>query len=72
LIDRSQVDEFGGKYAYFDSSKAMHELGYTYRSARETVRRTIAWIVERGFVAEKRRRGLQLHPSLHDAKGLAS
>ena len=64
MIDRSQVDEFAGKYAYFDSSKAVRELGYTFLSARETVRRTIAWLVERGFVAEKRRRVLRLHPSL--------
>jgi dihydroflavonol-4-reductase len=64
MLDRSQVDEFGGKYAYFDNGKAERELGYTHLSARETVRRTIAWIVERGFVTERRRRVLQLHPSV--------
>src|SRR5947207_5153039 len=64
MIDRSQVDEFAGKYAYFNCSKAERELGYTYRSARETVRRTVAWIVERGLVTERRRRALQLHPSV--------
>jgi nucleoside-diphosphate-sugar epimerase len=72
MLDRSQVDEFAGKYAYFDNSKAERELGYTYLSARETVRRTIAWIVERGFVTERRRSALQLHPSLRGAGGLAS
>ncbi|HJQ83658.1 MAG TPA: NAD-dependent epimerase/dehydratase family protein [Candidatus Binatia bacterium] len=71
MLDRSQVDEFGGKFAYFDSSKAVRELGYTYRSARETVRRTVAWVVERGFVAEKRRQALQLHPSLTQAGNLS-
>ncbi len=60
MIDRSQVDEFAGKYAYFDCSKAVRELGYTFLSARETVRRTIAWLVERGFVTERRRRVLRL------------
>ncbi len=40
-LDRSQVDEFGGRYGYFDSGKAQRELGYTYRPARETVQRTI-------------------------------
>jgi len=64
LIDRSQVDEFGGKYGYFDSGKAERELGYTYLPARETVRRTIAWLVARGFVTEKRQRALRLDPSL--------
>jgi nucleoside-diphosphate-sugar epimerase len=60
MIDRSQVDEFAGKYGYFDSRKAERELGYTHRSARETVGRTIAWLVDRGFVPEARRRALRL------------
>ena len=72
MIDRSQVDEFAGKYAYFSSAKAARELGYTWLPAREVVARTIAWIVERGMVVEKRRSALQLHPSLRDAKGLAA
>src|SRR3989442_1070756 len=66
LIDRSQVDEFGGKYGYFDSGKAERELGYTYLPARETVRRTIAWLVARGFVTERRQPALRLDPSLRN------
>jgi dihydroflavonol-4-reductase len=72
MLDRDQVDEFGGRYAYFDSGKAARELGYTYMPARETVRRTIAWIVERGFVSERRRAALRLHPSLRGAKEAAA
>jgi dihydroflavonol-4-reductase len=68
MIDRSQVDEFAGHYGYFDSSKAERELGYTYLSARDTVRRTIAWLIGRGFVTEKRQKALQPHPSLRDAQ----
>jgi hypothetical protein len=64
MIDPSHVDEFGGRYAYFDSSKAVRELGYSFLSAREIVRRTIAWIVERGFVTEQRRRALRLDASV--------
>jgi dihydroflavonol-4-reductase len=60
MLDRSQVDEFAGKYAYFDSRKAERELGYTHRPARETVGRTIAWLVDRGFVTERRRQALHL------------
>jgi nucleoside-diphosphate-sugar epimerase len=67
MLDRSQVDEFAGKYGYFDSSKAKRELGYTWLPARETVRRTIAWLVTRGFVPERRQRALKLHPSLLEA-----
>src|SRR5438128_318390 len=66
LIDRSQVDEFAGKYGYFDSGKAERELGYTYLPARETVRRTIAWLVARGFVSERRQRALRLDPALRN------
>jgi len=66
-LDRSQVDEFAGKYGYFDSSKAKRELGYTFLSARDTVRRTIAWLIDRGFVTERRQRALQPHPSLRNA-----
>jgi nucleoside-diphosphate-sugar epimerase len=64
LIDRSQVDEFGGTWAYYDSSKAARELGYTFRDARETVRRTIAWAIERGFVTPSRRAALRPHSAL--------
>ena len=67
LLDRSQVDEFAGTYSYFDSSKAKRELGYTWRSARETVGRTIAWLLDHGFVTERRRRALHPHPSLGSA-----
>jgi len=72
MIDRSQVDEFAGKYAYFSSAKAERELGYTWLPARDVVRRTVAWVVERGFVSEKRQRALHLDASLRGASGLAS
>src|SRR5262249_10257498 len=48
MIDRSQVDEFAGKYAYFSNAKAERELGYTWLRAREVVARTVAWIIEHG------------------------
>jgi len=66
-VDRSQVDEFGGKYGYFDSSKAARELGYTHLSARDTLRRTVTWLIDRGFVTERRQRVLHPHPSLRNA-----
>jgi dihydroflavonol-4-reductase len=55
MLDRSQVDEFAGKYAYHSSAKAKRELGYTHLPGRETVQRTIAWLVQHGFVNEQRR-----------------
>jgi dihydroflavonol-4-reductase len=71
MIDRSQVDEFAGKYAYFSNAKAERELGYTWLPARDVVARTIAWIVERGMVTDARRAGLQLHPAVHAVGALA-
>jgi dihydroflavonol-4-reductase len=67
VLDRSQVDEFAGKYGYFDCTKAKRELGYSYLPARETLRRTVAWLVNNGFVSERRRQAMKPHPSLADA-----
>jgi dihydroflavonol-4-reductase len=67
MIDRSQVDEFAGRYGYFSSAKAERELGYTYLSARDTLRRTVAWLIDEGFVAERRMRLIKPHPSLANA-----
>ena len=66
-LDRSQVDELFGKYGYYDSGKAVRELGYAWRPARDVIRRTIAWLLERGFIEESRRRLLRPHPSLRSA-----
>jgi len=67
MLDRSQIDEFAGKYGYFSSAKAQRELGYTFLSARDTLRRTIAWLIDRGFVKETRLKALRPHPSLRGA-----
>ena len=67
MLDRSQVDEFAGKFSYFDSGKAERELGYTYMPARQVLARTVAWLVDRGFVEEKRKAALRLDPSLKGA-----
>ncbi|TMA36706.1 MAG: NAD-dependent epimerase/dehydratase family protein, partial [Deltaproteobacteria bacterium] len=48
LMDRNLVDEFAGRYGFMHSAKAERELGYTWRPAREVVRRTVAWLVDRG------------------------
>ncbi|HLK11388.1 MAG TPA: NAD-dependent epimerase/dehydratase family protein [Candidatus Binatia bacterium] len=69
MIDRSQVAEFAGRWAYFSNAKAERDLGYTWRPAPEVVRRTVAWIVEHGFVAEPRKAALRLDPSLRGALG---
>jgi hypothetical protein len=67
LIDRNQVDEFAGVYGFFDTGKAERELGFSARNARDTVRRTVAWAIDHGFVTEGRRSALQPHSSLNGA-----
>ena len=64
LLDRNQVDEFAGHYGYLDPGKAERELGFTWRNARDTIRRTVAWAIDRGFVADARRASLRPDPSL--------
>jgi hypothetical protein len=67
MLDRSQVDEFAGHYGYFSNTKSERELGYTFLSARDTLRRTVAWLIDHGFVNEKRLRLIKPHPSLANA-----
>jgi dihydroflavonol-4-reductase len=69
LVDRAQIEEFAGTYSYYDVTKAKRELGYTYRDARETVRRTVAWTIDKGFVKSSRARRLRPDPSLAGAYG---
>jgi len=58
ILDRAQVDEFAGVYGYLSAAKAERDLGWTYRPARDAVRRTVAWLLDHGFVDEKRRAAL--------------
>jgi dihydroflavonol-4-reductase len=67
LLDRNQVDEFAGLYAYLDPGKAERDLGFTWRNARDTARRTVAWAIDRGFVPDGRLAALRPDPSLHGA-----
>jgi len=67
LLDRNQVDEFAGWYANVTPAKAERELGYTYRPIRDVIRRTVAWLLDHGFVDAKRRAALSPHPSLAGA-----
>ena len=67
MFDRSQIDEFMGKFAYVSSAKAERELGYKGRSVREALRRTVAWMLDQGFVEPKRRPLLKPHASLANA-----
>ena len=67
MLDRTQIDEFAGRYGFFSSEKAKRELGYTYLSARDTLRRTVAWLIDRGFVPEARMKQLRPHASLRGA-----
>jgi dihydroflavonol-4-reductase len=47
-------------YQYGSSEKAEQELGYSHRPARKTLLRSLRWMLEHGYVPEKRARQLAL------------
>jgi dihydroflavonol-4-reductase len=42
---------YGARYFYVDSRKASQELGVEFRSARDTIGPTVAWLREMGYIA---------------------
>ncbi len=48
-----------GRYAYFSSAKAVRELGYTWRSHRDALRRAVEWLLAKSFVHAARRPRLE-------------
>jgi dihydroflavonol-4-reductase len=52
LLTPSQV-RMAGKYGYFDSSKAINELGLPQTPIRETMEKAINWFRENGYVKTK-------------------
>ena len=47
-------------YLWASNEKAKRELGYSHRSAREALLRSVRWYLEHGYVAERAARNLQL------------
>lgn len=45
--------DYVGAYAYVTSQKAETELGYTHRSAREALGRSVRWFLANGYVPQK-------------------
>ena len=45
-----EVVPYATRYWYFDSGKARRELGVTFRSARETIESTVAWLRQAGHL----------------------
>ncbi len=60
MVTTEQVAEFHGTYGYFSSEKARRELGYRFLPCKEVLRRTIEWLLARGFVKESRRKAIVL------------
>ncbi len=50
LITRARARSIVGRYAFYDSSKAQRELGYTARSARIVLDDAVRWVRELGWV----------------------
>jgi dihydroflavonol-4-reductase len=41
----------GSKYAYYDSSKAVNELGFPQTPIKTTIEKAISWFRENGYIA---------------------
>lgn len=62
MVTTDQVAEFHGTYGYFSSEKTRRELGYHFLLCKKMLRRTIEWLLARGFVKESRRKSVVLEP----------
>jgi dihydroflavonol-4-reductase len=49
LITRARLRSIVGRYAFYDSSKAARELGYTARNARQVLADAVHWVRQRGW-----------------------
>jgi dihydroflavonol-4-reductase len=49
LVTRARALSMVGRYGFYASTKAQHELGYTARSARETLTDTVHWVRAQGW-----------------------
>jgi dihydroflavonol-4-reductase len=54
------LDTFQGTYAYLNSTRAEKELGYAFLSKEAVIFDTIKWLVDNGFVSEKRKRMIHI------------
>ena len=43
------IVDYGTLYWFVDSSKAEKELGYTYRSADDTITAVVNWLIDEGM-----------------------
>jgi len=49
LVTRARALSMVGRYGFYDATKARRELGYTARSARETLADAVQWVREQGW-----------------------
>ena len=51
-----EVARYATQYWFMDNSKARRELGVEFRSARETLRPAVFWLLEQGYIAKQEMR----------------
>ena len=61
IATREQALAALDRFMYYDSSKAVRELGYSFRPAAEVFRRAVAWILTTELVDEPRRSTVRAH-----------
>jgi dihydroflavonol-4-reductase len=64
ILTRKLARDYAHSYVWVKSEKAEQELGYQYRPARETLARSVRWLLESGLVPESaaERVRLELRP----------
>jgi dihydroflavonol-4-reductase len=53
--------DYVGAYQWVSSARAEAELGYSFRSAREALGRSVRWYLENGYVRPSNARRIRLH-----------
>jgi hypothetical protein len=67
MLDRTRSTSSPASTASSAATKAKRELGYTYLSARDTLRRTVAWLIDAASSPRSGLQALRPHPSLRGA-----
>jgi nucleoside-diphosphate-sugar epimerase len=53
IVTRRIARDYVGSNVWVTSEKAEKELGYTHRSAREALARSVRWFLDNGYVSER-------------------
>jgi dihydroflavonol-4-reductase len=62
-VTRRMARDHADTFLWADSTKAETELGYEHRPARQSLARSVAWFLEKGYVSQAAARRIDLDPT---------